>query len=68
MELKPTILVLCGSAISVLQDAGAIRECGEEHGWLTYRTYLHVGERAVDTARQEPPSEYLSRRGWWITP
>jgi hypothetical protein len=43
-----------GWAISVLQEAGAIREC-EEHGWMQDRTDPHARERALDIARQDPP-------------
>ena len=32
-ESRPAIRTLRGWAISVLQEAGAIREC-EEHGWM----------------------------------
>jgi hypothetical protein len=32
-ERRPAIRTLRGWAISVLQEAGAIREC-EEHGWM----------------------------------
>jgi hypothetical protein len=55
MERKPTIQMRRGWAISVLQDAGAIREC-EEHGWMQDCADPHARERAVDMARQEPPS------------
>jgi len=44
-----------GWAISVLQEAGAIREC-EEHGWLQDRADPHARERAFDVARQDPPA------------
>ncbi|WP_083514262.1 hypothetical protein [Bradyrhizobium manausense] len=45
---------LRGWALSVLQEAGAIREC-EEHGWMQDRADPHARERAFDVARQEPP-------------
>jgi hypothetical protein len=45
---------LRGWAISVLHEAGAIREC-EEHGWMQDRTDPHARERAFDIARQETP-------------
>jgi hypothetical protein len=32
-----------------------IREC-EEHGWVQDRTDPHARERALETAKQEPPS------------
>lgn len=35
-ERRPTIRTLRGWAISVLQEAGAVREC-EEHGWMRDR-------------------------------
>ena len=45
---------LRGWAISVLQEAGAIREC-EEHGWMQDRADPEARRRAFDIARQEPP-------------
>ena len=53
-ERRPTIRTLRGWAISVLQEAGAIREC-EEHGWMTDRADPHAHERAVAIARGDPP-------------
>jgi hypothetical protein len=53
-ERRPTIRTLRGWAISVLQDAGAIREC-EEHGWMQDRADPHARVRAFDIARQDPP-------------
>lgn len=41
-------------AISLLQEAGAIREC-EEHGWMRDRADPHARERAFDIARRDPP-------------
>jgi hypothetical protein len=38
----------------VLVDAGAIREC-EEHGWMRDRADPHARERAIATARRDPP-------------
>jgi hypothetical protein len=35
-EGRPVVRTLRGWAISVLQEAGAIREC-EEHGWMQDR-------------------------------
>jgi len=51
---RPAIRTLRGWAISVLQEAGAIREC-EEHGWMQDRADPHARERAFDIARQDPP-------------
>jgi hypothetical protein len=53
-ERRPTIRTLRGWAISVLQEAGAIREC-DEHGWMQDRADPHARDRALDIARQEPP-------------
>jgi hypothetical protein len=53
-ERRPAIRTLCGWAISVLQEAGAIREC-EEHGWMQDRADPHARERAFDIARLDPP-------------
>jgi hypothetical protein len=53
-ERRPAIRTLRGWAISVLQEAGAIREC-EEHGWMQDRTDPHAREKAVEMARQDPP-------------
>ena len=36
IERRPAIRTLHGWAISVLKEAGAIREC-EEHGWMQDR-------------------------------
>ena len=54
-ERRSTIRTLRGWAISVLQEAGAIREC-EEHGWMQDRADLHTRERAFDIARRDPPA------------
>ncbi|WP_369725657.1 hypothetical protein AB8Z38_13625 [Bradyrhizobium sp. LLZ17] len=54
MERRPAIRTLRGWAISVLQEAGAIREC-EEHGWMQDRADPHARELALDIATQEPP-------------
>jgi hypothetical protein len=54
-ERTPSIRTLRGWAISVLQEAGAIREC-EEHGWMQDRADPHARERAFDIARREPPA------------
>lgn len=45
---------LRGWAISVLDEAGAIREC-EEHCWIQDRADPHARERAFEIARQDPP-------------
>jgi hypothetical protein len=53
-ERRPTFRTLRGWAISVLQEAGAIREC-EEHGWMRDRADPHARDRALDIARENPP-------------
>ena len=53
-ERRPAIRSLRGWAISVLQEAGAIREC-ETHGWMQDRADPHARERAFDIARQDAP-------------
>ena len=55
-ERRPAIPTLRGWAISVLQEAGAIREC-EEHGWMQDRADPHARERAFDIARRDPPAD-----------
>lgn len=42
-----------GWAISILREAGAIREC-EEHGWMHDCADPHARERALETARRDP--------------
>jgi hypothetical protein len=54
-ERRPAIRTLRGWAISVPQEAGAIREC-EEHGWMQDRGDPDARERAFDIARQDPPA------------
>ena len=54
-ERRSAIRTLRGWAISVLQEAGAIREC-EEHGWMQDRADPHARARAFDVARQNPPA------------
>jgi hypothetical protein len=54
-ERRPAIRTLRGWAISVLQDAGAIREC-EEHGWIQDRADPHAREGALAAARRAPPA------------
>lgn len=53
-ERRPAVRTLRGWAISVLQEAGAIREC-EAHGWMQDRADPHARDRAFDIARREPP-------------
>ena len=55
IERRHAIRTLHGWAISVLKEAGAIREC-EEHGWMQDRADPHARERALDIARQDPPA------------
>jgi hypothetical protein len=45
---------LRGGEISVLQEAGAIREC-EEHGWMKHRADPYSREMALMLACQDPP-------------
>jgi hypothetical protein len=59
-QRRPTIRTLRGWAISVLQEAGAIREC-EEHGWMQNRADPNARERAFDVARQDPPAGVSSQ-------
>ena len=54
---RQAIRTLKGWAISVLLDAGAIREC-EEHGWMQDRADPHARERAFEIARQDTPEGY----------
>ena len=54
IEQRRAIRTLHGWAISVLKEAGAVREC-EEHGWMQDRADPHARERALDIARQDPP-------------
>jgi hypothetical protein len=53
-ERRSPIRTLRGWAISVLREAGAIREC-EEHGWMQDRADPHARERAFVIARRDPP-------------
>jgi len=55
-ERRPAIRTLRGWAISVLLEAGAIREC-EEHGWMQDRADPYARERAIEVARRDPPSD-----------
>ena len=54
-ERRCAIRTLRGWAISVLQEAGAIREC-EEHGWMQDRADPHARERAFNIACEDPPA------------
>ena len=56
-ERRPAIRTLRGWAINVLQEAGAIHEC-EEHGWAKDRADPHARDRAVEFARQDPPTGF----------
>jgi hypothetical protein len=60
-ERRPAIRTLRGWAISVLQEAGAIREC-EEHGWMQDRADPHARERIFDIERRHPPAWALRRK------
>jgi len=51
-ERRPAIRTLRGWAISVLQEAGAIREC-KEHGWMQDRADPHARDRALNIARRD---------------
>jgi hypothetical protein len=55
IERRPAIRTLHGWAISVLKEAGVIREC-EEHGWMKDRADPHAREYAFDIARRDPPA------------
>ena len=44
-----------GWAISVLHEAGAIREC-EEHGWMQDRTDPHARDLALEIAGNHHPA------------
>jgi hypothetical protein len=53
-ERRPATRTLRGWAISLLQEARAIKEC-EEHGWMQDRADPHAREHALDLAREERP-------------
>jgi hypothetical protein len=53
-ERRSAIGTLRGWAISVLNEAGAIREC-EDHAWMQDRADPHARKRAVLLARHDPP-------------
>jgi hypothetical protein len=61
-ERRPAFRTIEGWAISVLLEAGAIREC-EEHGWMRDRADPHARERVLLVSRQDPPPGNLSGRG-----
>jgi hypothetical protein len=52
-EKRPAIRSIRGWAIAVLNEAHAIRECGD-HGWMQDRADPHARERASTIARQDP--------------
>ncbi|UFW72681.1 hypothetical protein [Bradyrhizobium sp. WU425] len=54
-ERRPAIRTLRGWATLLLQEAGAIREC-EEHGWMQERADPHARDRALEMAREDPPT------------
>ena len=49
-ERRPATRTLRGWAISLLQEAGAIKEC-EEHGWMQDRADPHASPRHVVAVR-----------------
>jgi len=55
-ERRAAIRTLQGWAISVLQEAGAIREC-EEHAWMVDRGDPDARERALAVARRDPSAD-----------
>ena len=59
-ERRPAVRTLHGWAISVLNEAGAIREC-EEHGWMQDRADPPARDRAFYIARRDRPTG--GRRG-----
>lgn len=54
-ERRPAVRTLRGLAISVLQPAGAIRDC-DEHSRMRDRADPHARDRAILVARRDPPS------------
>jgi hypothetical protein len=62
-ERTPAVRTLRGWAITILQEAGAIREC-EELGWMQDRADPHARDRAFDVARQEPPAGVSSQEAY----
>jgi predicted transglutaminase-like protease len=61
IERKRPIRTLRGWAISMLQEAGAIREC-EYHGWLIDCADPYALERALEIARQDVPANISPHR------
>lgn len=59
-ERRPETRSLRGWAITVLHEAGAIREC-ETHGWMQDRADPHARDRALEIARQDPPPGFAAR-------
>ena len=53
-EQRPAIWTLQGWAISVLLEAGAIREC-EVHGWMQDRADPHARAHALTIAQEDAP-------------
>ena len=53
-EQRSAIRTLRGLAISILQEADAVREC-EIHGWIQDRADPHARQHAVAAARDDPP-------------
>jgi hypothetical protein len=53
-EQRSAVRTLRGWAISILQEAGAVREC-EIHGWIQDRADPHARQHAVAVARDDPP-------------
>ena len=62
IERRPAIRTLHGWAISVLKEAGAVREC-EEHGWTLDRSDPHARERACEIAREYPSDGISAEAG-----
>jgi hypothetical protein len=60
IERRRAIRTLHGWAISVLLEAGAVREC-EEHGWMQDRADPHARERALDVPAKTRPRASLRR-------
>jgi hypothetical protein len=59
-DRQAAIRTLRGWAISVLSEAGVIREC-EEHGWMQDRADPHARDRAFQIARTDPPAGISSQ-------
>lgn len=53
-EPKHVVQTLRGWAISLLLEAGAIKEC-DEHGWMQDRSDPHARQHAFAQARMDPP-------------